>query len=408
MMPNTLQYYFSLTFVVLIIIIGNKRREAEASDDNNCNTTSCGNNILAIDFPFWIKSNNGNNDHRCGYQGFDIKCNKQNQPLLNLPESGDFVVKGIEYEEQQVMINDPEECLPRKIMLNRGFSLADSPFQLANGFIYRNYSFYNCPYEPESLVMIRCLGSSTSNNVSYSVVAVLSSVPPQRLLNLSACHFITLGLAPVPSYVGYEEYWMSYYVDIQLQWNEPDCSDCLQRGGRCGLVPDSTIDHAACYDLPHQGLSKKAKLGLTMGVGIPGLIGIIGLICLLQHRKMRREERQQSSRTRTETEISIMNVRHPPAVQLGLNGPSIERYPKTEVGESGQLPRPNDTICSICLCEYRPKEVIRTITECEHYFHVDCIDGWLKMNATCPLCRKLPATSNSSSSSSLPFSPSSS
>ncbi|MED6206204.1 hypothetical protein PIB30_024650 [Stylosanthes scabra] len=305
------------------------------------------------------------------------------------------------------MINDPEECLPRKIMLNRGFSLADSPFQLANGFMYQNYSFYNCPYEPESPVMIRCLGSSTSNNVSYSVVAVLSSEPPQRLLNLSACHFITWGLAPVPSYI-HEDYWTISDVGVQLQWNEPDCRYCLQHGGRCGLLQDSTNDHAACYDLPHQdqGLSRKARLGLTMGLGIPGFIAIIGLICLLQHRKMRREQRQQSSGT--ETEFSIMNAGHTQAALMGLDGPSIEKYPKTEIGENGQLPRPNDTTCSICLCEYRPKEVIRTITECEHYFHVGCIDGWLKMNATCPLCRKLPARSYSNSSSSLPFSPSSS
>ncbi|XP_057761879.1 RING-H2 finger protein ATL20-like [Arachis stenosperma] len=410
----TTPQYYSRTLVVLIIIIiiGYRRTEADEPSDNinNCDTTviaSCGNYTLPIEFPFWMTSE-GNNT-RCGYRGFEIKCNNQKQPLLNLPESGDFVVNGIENDEQTILINDQEKCLPRRIMLNRGFSLADSPFQLADGFSYQNYSFYSCPYDPTSPRMIECLGS-TRNNLSYSVLAVLSSqVTRQRLLNnSSSCHFITSALAPVPSYVRYEVFWMSYDVNIRLRWNEPDCTSCIQSGGRCGLLPNSNDDHAACYDLPHQGqgLSRKARFGLTIGVGIPGVMGIIGLICLLQRRKMRRDQRQQSSRT--QPEFSIMIVPPPPAVLMGLDGPSIERYPKIEVGENGQLPRPNDTICSICLSEYSPKEVLRTITECQHYFHVDCIDGWLKMNATCPLCRKLPARSNSNYDSSVPFPPSSS
>ncbi|MED6179543.1 hypothetical protein PIB30_001834 [Stylosanthes scabra] len=380
----TMQYY-SLTLVVLIIIIIGHGSEAS---DNNCAapaTASCGGYYTApIEFPFWIK-NRGNNNSRCGYPGFDINCNTHNQPLLNLPESGDFLVIGIENIAQIVVINDQEECMPRRIMLNRGFSLADSPFQLADGYIYQNYSFYNCSYDPGSPIMIGCLGSS----INYSVAAVLSSQPPRGLLNLSSCEFITWGLAPVWSGSPYEEYpTMGSLYDIQLQWKEPNCTDCFNRGGRCGFQPDSTNHRLACYDLPHQGFTRKEKFGISMGVGIPGLIGIIGLICLLQRRK-RQEQRRQSSRIGTE--FAIMNVTNRPAVLIGLDGPSIERYPKTEVSESGGLPRPNDTICSICLHEYQPKEVLRTITECQHYFHVDCIDGWLKMNATCPLCRKLPA-----------------
>jgi len=97
---------------------------------------------------------------------------------------------------------------------------------------------------------------------------------------------------------------------------------------------------------------------------------------------------------------------HPPIFVMGLDGATIERYPKTQLGESGRLPRPSDNICSICLCEYQPNEVLRTIPECNHYFHVNCIDGWLKTNATCPLCRNFPERSTSFSSV-LPISPTS-
>lgn len=109
-------------------------------------------------------------------------------------------------------------------------------------------------------------------------------------------------------------------------------------------------------------------------------------------------------RHQTSTEFSTLVIPHPPVMVMGLDGAAIERYPKTQLGESGRLPKPNDNICSICLCEYQPKEMLRTIPECNHYFHANCIDGWLKMNATCPLCRNLPQRSISLPSV-LPLSP---
>ncbi|XWS65445.1 hypothetical protein CRYUN_Cryun05aG0113100 [Craigia yunnanensis] len=78
-------------------------------------------------------------------------------------------------------------------------------------------------------------------------------------------------------------------------------------------------------------------------------------------------------------------------VVLGLEGPIIESYPKIVIGESRRLPKPNNGPCSICLSEYQPNDTIRCIPDCHHCFHVDCIDEWLQMNATCPLCRNSPA-----------------
>ncbi|KAJ6694822.1 RING-H2 FINGER PROTEIN ATL69-RELATED [Salix koriyanagi] len=85
-----------------------------------------------------------------------------------------------------------------------------------------------------------------------------------------------------------------------------------------------------------------------------------------------------------------------PVVVVGLDQPIIESYPKIVLGESRRLPRPNEGPCSICLSDYIPNETIRCIPYCHHCFHADCIDGWLKMNATCPLCRNSPAPSKGS------------
>ncbi|WOG86377.1 hypothetical protein DCAR_0205580 [Daucus carota subsp. sativus] len=97
----------------------------------------------------------------------------------------------------------------------------------------------------------------------------------------------------------------------------------------------------------------------------------------------------------------------PPRFVLGLDKLTIESYPMTVLGESKRLPKPSDSTCAICLSEYKPNDTLRTVPECNHYFHSHCIDEWLKLNATCPVCRNLPegsfhraATPMSSSSSS--------
>ncbi|KAK3152626.1 hypothetical protein QOZ80_2BG0161480 [Eleusine coracana subsp. coracana] len=43
--------------------------------------------------------------------------------------------------------------------------------------------------------------------------------------------------------------------------------------------------------------------------------------------------------------------------------------------------------CSVCLEDVRGGEMVRSMPECRHLFHVGCIDVWLHAHPTCPLCR---------------------
>ncbi|KAL4278822.1 hypothetical protein GQ457_03G040550 [Hibiscus cannabinus] len=43
--------------------------------------------------------------------------------------------------------------------------------------------------------------------------------------------------------------------------------------------------------------------------------------------------------------------------------------------------------CAVCLCEVVEGEEARLLPKCNHGFHVECIDMWLKSHTTCPLCR---------------------
>ncbi|MCL7041835.1 hypothetical protein MKW94_002379 [Papaver nudicaule] len=75
-------------------------------------------------------------------------------------------------------------------------------------------------------------------------------------------------------------------------------------------------------------------------------------------------------------------------VKAGLDSSIIKSYPRILLDEKLRLPNLNDTICSICISEYQPTETLKIIPSCSHYFHEKCIDQWLSMSSTCPVCRE--------------------
>ncbi|XP_073029140.1 RING-H2 finger protein ATL67-like [Primulina eburnea] len=76
-------------------------------------------------------------------------------------------------------------------------------------------------------------------------------------------------------------------------------------------------------------------------------------------------------------------------VVVGLDQAVINSYPKF-VFSKGNGNAGNENVCSICLCEYREAEMLRMLPDCRHCFHVMCVDAWLKLNASCPVCRNSP------------------
>eukprot|EP00439_Symbiodinium_sp_Y106_P020549 s2018_g2.t1 len=46
----------------------------------------------------------------------------------------------------------------------------------------------------------------------------------------------------------------------------------------------------------------------------------------------------------------------------------------------------DNNCCSICLEEWSGRKEIRK-TACGHFYHTDCLKGWLNVNRNCPLCR---------------------
>ncbi|XP_062111587.1 E3 ubiquitin-protein ligase MPSR1 [Humulus lupulus] len=70
---------------------------------------------------------------------------------------------------------------------------------------------------------------------------------------------------------------------------------------------------------------------------------------------------------------------HPPASKA-----SIEAMPSVEVSDDG------GGECVICLEEFQLGGVAKEMP-CKHRFHGDCVEKWLKLHGSCPVCRfKMP------------------
>lgn len=64
-----------------------------------------------------------------------------------------------------------------------------------------------------------------------------------------------------------------------------------------------------------------------------------------------------------------------------INRLPTERFAADEFAEKGY-----DGQCAICIAEFEHLEVIRVL-RCKHVFHKECVDEWLSLNGTCPICR---------------------
>lgn len=62
---------------------------------------------------------------------------------------------------------------------------------------------------------------------------------------------------------------------------------------------------------------------------------------------------------------------------VGLSEEDIKRIPKTTYKKSSKS-KANDDKCAICLSDYKTGETLKRL-RCDHYFHSDCIDPWLKV-----------------------------
>ncbi|KAI5661356.1 hypothetical protein M9H77_20679 [Catharanthus roseus] len=155
------------------------------------------------------------------------------------------------------------------------------------------------------------------------------------------------------------------------------------------------------YTADHPGRSNKLSLFLTISLSIlaAAFLGFLGYTVYKLYTgwySPRRRQQQQppsSPPQEEEARLDFLDEDHGPMVDhpiwyirtIGLepsiiNAITICRYKKGDGLIEG-------TDCSVCLNEFQEDETLRLLPKCNHAFHINCIDTWLRSHTNCPLCR---------------------
>ncbi|PIN08496.1 hypothetical protein CDL12_18927 [Handroanthus impetiginosus] len=130
--------------------------------------------------------------------------------------------------------------------------------------------------------------------------------------------------------------------------------------------------------------------GFGYGIGVSvGILLLITTITLASYYCTRNNTTTFSLPQRNPRPASPTTGVH--AVEVGVDEATLTSYPKLLYSEAKV--NHNDstaTCCSICLADYKSSDVLRGLPDCGHLFHLKCVDPWLRLHPTCPVCRTSP------------------
>ncbi|KAI3886796.1 hypothetical protein MKW98_017148, partial [Papaver atlanticum] len=135
---------------------------------------------IYIVYPFGIKDLQG---VECGYPGFNPTCNNFEKTVLKLPQSGEFLVRKIDYANKEIRLYDQNNCL---------------------AYAYQIYNFFNCPPSitcnisslKGSPIHVSCL-STTTNTVLVVVSSSSDSNTSKAMVN-GGCEIGAAVTIPIP------------------------------------------------------------------------------------------------------------------------------------------------------------------------------------------------------------------
>lgn len=227
---------------------------ADATEKSDaCQSLSCGNssNGFQIRFPFRLKDKQ---PIPCGYSGFELTCTDNNETEIDLPFSGKFLVKDINYRSQIIEIYDQNDCIPGRLL---NFNISNSsPFKPE---LDRYVSYFNCSMDLAdvqefSYGAVSCLSSPS---LAYKVFGLDSQVsfayflPDNCVLSSASIKW--------PSTMYPSEYYKllnGWYPgdgnlgSLFMKWDEPSCGSCEIFGGKCRYKNHNSSLSVECFEIP--------------------------------------------------------------------------------------------------------------------------------------------------------------
>ncbi|XP_042510501.1 RING-H2 finger protein ATL70 [Macadamia integrifolia] len=128
--------------------------------------------------------------------------------------------------------------------------------------------------------------------------------------------------------------------------------------------------------------------GFTYGIGVSiGIILLITTITLTSYFCTR----NPFSEAEAQRDDPEPTDHHSITVEEGFDEATLRSFPKVFYSQAKLRKDTTASCCSICLQDYKGTDMLRLLPYCGHIFHVKCVDPWLRLHPTCPVCRNSPA-----------------
>ncbi|WOL10781.1 NEP1-interacting protein 2-like [Canna indica] len=130
--------------------------------------------------------------------------------------------------------------------------------------------------------------------------------------------------------------------------------------------------------------------------GISSVLYVIDIIYSLFTGRIVCEKVNPAVQSAVQSQMSAVNLPFTESPDLfmtdnstgGLSRDFVEKLPKIKVTAENLKARGEKFCCSVCLQDFQIRELARSLPQCEHMFHLPCIDSWLIRQGSCPLCRR--------------------
>jgi hypothetical protein len=86
--------------------------------------------------------------------------------------------------------------------------------------------------------------------------------------------------------------------------------------------------------------------------------------------------------------VSILSARQPRVVAADILPGRENNQQRESTSRSSQRSSNGNPICTICLEEVIDSDNNKKVLHCNHTFHKNCIDRWLRTRSQCPVCRR--------------------
>lgn len=130
--------------------------------------------------------------------------------------------------------------------------------------------------------------------------------------------------------------------------------------------------------------------GIAVSVGLLLLITTITIVSYYCTRMSTSPYLPVAARRRLRRPMD--NGSAPVDIESGIDEATLKSYPKLLYSEAKKKTATTTAAacCSICLADYKDSDELRQLPDCGHVFHVRCVDPWLRLHPSCPLCRTSP------------------